>query len=164
MEERGGNRERQMERILDSYGDSLMGMAFACVKNRADAEDVVQDVLVKWLSGHPEFDSEEHEKAWLFRCVVNRSRDYLRLAWFRKRVSLPEELASLPVSEEEREVMEAVLELEPKYRVPICLHYYQGYTIEEIGRMMGRKPATVGTWLARGRERLRQALGGEWDD
>lgn len=82
----------------------------------------------------------------------------MKSAWLRKRAPLDETLSYLP--SEESEVLSAILQLPENYRTTLHLHYYEKYTIEEIASILGRKPATVGTWLTRGRERLRTALEG----
>ena len=65
--------------------------------------------------------------------------------------------------EDHREVLEAVLALPKKYREVIYLHFYEGYTAPEIGRILGKNPNTVYTLLARAKEELREKLGGDDD-
>lgn len=110
----------------------------------------------------PEFADEEHEKAWLIRCTINRSKNVMKSAWLRKRAPLEEAFGIL--AQEDRGLLSAVLALPENYRAAIHLHYYENYSIQEIAVILGRKPATVGTWLARGRERLRNTLEGGLDD
>ncbi|MFC4810163.1 RNA polymerase sigma factor [Paenibacillus sp. GCM10023250] len=151
-----------VQRALDRYSQSLIKIAFAYLKNIADAEEVAQDVFLAYLQKRPVFDSDEHEKAWLIRTAINKSKNMLKAGWFRNRVPVPEDLSYLP--KEENEVLQAVLSLEKKYRIPIHLHYYEGYSIQEIAAIMQAKPATVGTWLARGRLLLRKKIGGLEDE
>ncbi len=147
-----------LRRQIGRYSGTLLRVAFAYVKNTADAEDIVQDVFLTLFANPPEFADEEHEKAWLIRCTINRSKNVMKSAWLRKRAPLDETLSYLP--SEESEVLSAILQLPENYRTTLHLHYYEKYTIEEIASILGRKPATVGTWLTRGRERLRTALEG----
>ena len=94
--------------------------------------------------------------AWLMRVLVNGCRDRLRAAWRRRSVPLWE---SLPAPEpEERQELEELFDLPPEDRAVIHLHYYEGYSIQEISKLLGLPAPTVGTRLARGRERLRQML------
>lgn len=67
-----------LEATLDQYGDMILRLAFSCLKNREDAEDVLQDVFVKLIEHHPRFESDEHEKAWLIRVTINICRNRLR--------------------------------------------------------------------------------------
>ena len=139
----------------------LRKIAFTYVKSVPDAEDVVQDVFLAYLRSNTLFESEEHEKAWLIRATINRSRDLLRAHWFRFRQELPDNLSYMPT--EQSEVLEAVLSLNIKYRLPVHLYYYEGYSIKEIAHILEEKPATIGTRLARGRSILKKTLGG-FDD
>lgn len=128
----------------------------------ADAEEVTQEVFLSYLQKRPVFESAEHEKAWLIRTTINKSKNMLKTGWFKSRNPVPENLSYLP--KEENEVLQAVLALDSKYRIPIHLHYYEGYSIQEIAVILRAKPATVGTWLARGRLLLREKMGGMEDE
>ncbi|MBD2844872.1 sigma-70 family RNA polymerase sigma factor [Paenibacillus sp. IB182496] len=142
-----------------AYSDALIRVAFAYLKNVADAEEIAQDVFLAYLQSAPSFESGGHEKAWLIRTAINKSKNKLKSGWFRSRNPLPDNLSDLP--QQDRTVLQAVLSLDRKYRIPIHLHYYEGYALEEIAEMLQTKPATVGTWLARGRKLLKGILGGE---
>lgn len=147
-----------LHRALDLYSHSLIKVAFAYLKNVADAEEVAQEVFLTYLQNPPVFNNDEHEKAWLIRTTINKSKNMLKTGWFRSRNPIPEDLSYLP--KEENELLQAVLALDKKYRIPIHLHYYEGYTIQEIAEILQAKPATVGTWLARGRLHLKEKIGG----
>jgi len=147
-----------VRRALDLYSQSMIKIAFTYLKNIADAEEVTQDVFLTYLQKRPEFESSEHEKAWLIRATINKSKNMLKAGWFKNRNPVPEDLSYLP--KEENDVLQAVLALDKKYRIPIHLHYYEGYSIQEIAVIMQAKPATVGTWLARGRLILKEKIGG----
>ena len=105
------------------------------------------------------FLTEEHLKAWLIRVTINKSKNYVKSSWFSKRNEMPENLSYMP--KEYNEVLEAVFQLKEKYRLPIHLFYYEGYSIQEIAEIMKIPSATVGTRLKRGREKLRILLGSE---
>ncbi|CAI6059779.1 RNA polymerase sigma factor [Cohnella sp. JJ-181] len=149
-------------KALDRYSQSLIKIAFAYLKNMADAEEVAQDVFLAYLQKRPVFENNEHEKAWLIRTTINKSKNMLKAGWFKSRNPVPENLSYLP--REENEVLQAVLALDKKYRIPIHLHYYEGYSIQEIADILQAKPATVGTWLARGRMLLKEKIGGAEDE
>lgn len=72
---------------------------------------------------------------------------------------LSEQTAALP--EQDREVLEAVLALPSKYKDVVYLHYYEGYSAAEIGRILNKNVNTVYTLLSRAREQLKQTLGGD---
>jgi RNA polymerase sigma-70 factor (ECF subfamily) len=147
-----------VRQALDLYSQSMIKIAFAYLKNIADAEEVAQEVFLTYLQKRPVFENSEHEKAWLIRTTINKSKNMLKTGWFKSRNPVPEDLSYLP--KEESEVLQAVLALDKKYRIPIHLHYYEGYSIQEIADILQSKPATVGTWLARGRLILKEKIGG----
>lgn len=151
-----------VRRALDLYSQSMIKIAFAYLKNIADAEEVAQDVFLAYLQKRPVFENGEHEKAWLIRTTINKSKNMLKTGWFKSRNPVPDDLGYLP--KEENEVLQAVLALDKKYRIPIHLHYYEGYSIQEIAAILQSKPATVGTWLARGRLLLKEKIGGRMDE
>lgn len=153
--------DKSIRRVVTAYSSSLIRLAYTYLRNEQDAEDVVQDVFLSYLRSAPAFEGEEHEKAWLIRVAINRCKNQLRSGWFRNRRPLPDDL-KCPMPED-GELLRAVMSLSEKYRLPIHLHYYEGYAIREIAELLGDKPATVGTRLARGREILREKIGGMLD-
>lgn len=155
-----------MRHILDTYSQTLIRLSYTYVKNMHDAEDVVQDVFVALLKRNKPFDSPEHEKAWLLRTAINKSKNLVTSARVKKTVSLDDNANADTEdhSQEKSAVMEAVLSLPEKYRTVIHLFYYDGYSINEISAIVGKKPATVGTLLARGRSMLKKMMIGGFDE
>lgn len=147
-----------LELAIREYGHRVQSLAFVYLKNKHDAEDVSQDVFLAYLRKAPRFLSAQKEKSWIMTVTVNKCRDMLR-AKHREDLPLTEDLSYIP--QEESEVLRAVLELEPIYRMPIHLHYYEGYSIKEIAALLRVRPGTVGSRLSRGREILKKRLGGE---
>lgn len=148
--------EAEIDRVVGQYSQMLLRLAATRLNAPADAEDAVQEVFLKLLTAQPVFRDPEHEKAWLIRATLNRASDLRRAAANR---SLPlEEAAQAAVPERDGALLWAVRALPEKYSAVIHLHYYEGYSLKEIGRMLGLPAATVGSRLARGRERLRQML------
>ena len=157
--------DETFERAARTYGDMLYRVAYHALKNRADAEDVVQTALLKLYQQEACFESEDHMKHWLLRVTVNESRKLLRSFWRRTSVPL-EEWRDGPVLEdpEKEELFRAVMGLEAKYRLTIYLYYYEGCTVSEVAAAMKAKPSTVQTWLLRARERLRRELSQEEEE
>ena len=156
--------EQEANRAIERYADMVRRLCFVHLKNEADTEDIFQTVFLKYVLYHGEFESEEHEKAWFIRVTVNACRDLLR-SFFRSRTVPQEELESVAAAlpQERREVLDAVLSLPAKYRDAVYLHYYEGYTAPEIGKLLGKNTNTVYTLLTRARQLLREKLGGEHD-
>lgn len=147
--------EAEFDAALAQYGDTVYRLAFAYTRNRADADDVFQEVFLRYFRRAPAFETEEHRKAWLLRVTINRAKSCLS-----KMLHEPQETAdAAPFSAPESlELHEALLRLAPKYRTVIHLFYYEGYTAEEIGALLHRKPSTVRTQLTRARSRLADLL------
>lgn len=142
-----------------SYGDMLYRVAFHAAGCRPDAEDIVQTVLLRLYEHQGGFESEEHLKHWLLRVTLNESRKLLRAFWRRRVVALDEEWdAPAPEDSKARELLDAVLALESKYRVAVYLYYYEGCSVKETAAIMGARESTVQTWLQRARDQLRAAL------
>ena len=148
--------EEYIHHLVAEYSPMLLRLASTRLRDPADAEDAVQEVFLKLLTAGPQFRDAGHERAWLIRATLHRAADLRRLAANR---NLPLEEAALAAAPEpERALRDAVLALPEKYSAVIHLHYYEGYSIREIAKLLGVPAPTVGTRLARGRERLRQLL------
>ncbi len=141
----------------------IFRVAFTQVKNHADAEDVLQEVFVRLLKYRPEFENEEHERAWLVRTTMNLCRDLMKSKWRRTTVGMekiPEaERAYFKVPYlEQDDTLWAVLELPVKYRECLYFFYYEDYSVREIARILEIPENTVKTNLRRGREALKTTL------
>ena len=156
--------EEEAARAIERYGDMVRRLCLVHLKNPADTEDIFQNVFLKYVLSPVVFESPEHEKAWLIRVTLNACKDLVK-SFFRSRTVPLEELLDqpAPLLEEHREVLEAVLALPRKYRDAVYLHYYEGYTAAEIGKLLGKNTNTVYTLLTRAREQLRKTLGGDRD-
>lgn len=154
-----------MNRVVDEYADMIKRVCFYHLKNEADTEDVFQNVFLKYMLYEGQFADREHEKAWLLRVAINACKDYLK-NFFRRSVVSFEVLRAVEADEQEdhREVLAAVLALPGKYKDVIYLHYYEGYSAGEIGKILGKKENTVYSLLSRGRGMLKEMLGGDGID
>ena len=141
------------------YSKTVTRTAFSYLKNISDAEDITQEVFLILLQSNRDFEDDEHLKAWLIRVTINKCKNHLKSRWFKNRRQLPEDLSYMP--DEENEMLQAVLSLSDKYRIPIHLYYYEGYSIKEISEILDEPIATVGTRLARGRSQLKKLIGGD---
>ena len=153
--------KESVQRAAARCSGSVVRTAFLYLKNMPDAEDIAQEVFLTYLEKEPEFENEKHERAWLVRVAANKSINLLRSRSRRGELPLLEDLSYLP--KEESGLLEAVLSLEEKYRLPLHLYYYEDYSILEIAALLQTKPATIGTRLARARKQLKEKLG-EWDE
>lgn len=152
---------RQAEHLLDAHGNHILRYAYTYLHSREEAEEILQETLIRFLQAAPKFESEEHARAWLLRVAANLSKNRLRAEKLRRTDELHEELLA-----EERQdlafVWEAVSRLPVQYREAIHLFYHEGYSGKQIAEILGKKEATVRSDLRRGRERLRDLLKEEY--
>lgn len=162
---REGEREQvnqRAEELLDRYGNSILRLAYSYVHNMDDAEEILQETLIRFLKHAPVLENESHEKAWLFRVAGNLCKNRISYNRVRRTDELSEWIAA-----EQREdlsfVWEAVKSLPVKYREVIHLFYYEGFTTAQIASVLNQKESTVRSHLMRGRERLKTILKEAYD-
>lgn len=149
-------------RVMDSCGNSILRLSYSYLHNMDDAEDILQETLIRYIKKAPPFENERHEKAWLMTVAANLSKNRIKFNRFRDYNELNEELVA-----EDRDdlsfVWEAVKFLPVRYREVIHLFYQEGYGSADIAAILGRKDATVRSDLKRAREKLRDILEDEYD-
>lgn len=152
-------------RAVEQYQNSIYRLALHTLGSGADAEDVVQEVFLRLFRRDEAFESEEHLRRWLLRVGANLCRDVLKSPWRRRRSPLPESLPAPAFErEDQRELYEAVMALEEKYRTVLYLFYYEDLPVKDIAGLLGLRTSAVTTRLSRGRERLKAALKEGWQD
>ena len=139
------------------YAPAVYRLAYVRTGSRADAEDVMQEVFLRLLKAKPVFSGEAHAKAWLLRVASNCVSDLFRLPWRKREEPLGEETA-VTEAPGEGSVTEAVLSLPVRYRIPVHLYYYEGYSVAEIAGITGSSEGTVKSRLFRARNLLRDKL------
>ena len=154
------DQNQRAEYLAQTYADAILRLSYTYLKNTHDAQDICQTVFVKLLTEPREFDSPDHERAYILRMAVNACKDLLKSPW-RKRTCGLEACAQVPAPEAaDGSLLAAVNSLPPHYRAVIYLYYYEGYQASEISAILGIPAATVHTRLARGRAKLKELLGG----
>lgn len=144
------------EEVIRYYSDMVYHLAFARTGTRYDADDIFQEVFLRYVRKRPVFESEEHRKAWLIRVTVNCSNKFWSSPWKKRMRGLTEDMVF-----EEAQSMDLYYELQKlpqKYREVIHLFYYENMSLEEISRMLNRKNATVRTQLTRARAILKKFM------
>lgn len=147
--------------IVEKYFDMIYKLALSQTKNREYADDMVQEVFLRYLKTDKNFETEEHVKAWLIRVTVNCCKSLFTSPWFKRHETLTEDIAFN--TEEKSDVYYAVAELPQKYRAVIHLFYYEDLSVADISRALNIKETTVKSQLSRGREMLRKKLKGGYD-
>lgn len=152
--------QEEMAQTYDKYRNTVYRTAFAYCRNRADAEDIMQEVFLRRFQCSKIFPNENMEKAWLLRVTANKCKDLFKSACRRYNVPL-EEAAYVCETPQENDVYRAVMALPADYRLAVHLFYYEGYSIAEIARIMRKTEAAAASVLCRARKRLKRTLGEE---
>lgn len=157
--------EEELKIAIDLYSDMVKRICFVYMKNYADTEDIFQEVFLKYILFSGSFQSKEHEKSWMIRVTTNQCKDLLK-SFFKKRVIGLEDMKEYIQEElaDTSEVLEAVMSLKGHYRIVIYLFYYEGYSAVEIAKILKKNENTIYSILSRGRNQLKNILGGEFNE
>ena len=148
----------ELEEVMGRYQTMVFRLAYSYTRSRSDAQDMCQEVFLRYFCSRPPFASEEHRRAWLLRVTVNRCKTHLTSWWVRRTVPLDDRI---PMPEPEPLALdEALRQLAEKDRLVIHLFYYEECSTREIARMMRTTAGAVRTRLTRARQRLGKILEG----
>lgn len=160
--------EEDSRQIVTEYAEVLYRIIFPFTGNRADTEDLVQEVFLSWVTGHPAFQNKEHEKAWFIRVAINKAKNYRGSGWKRLRTDYKEtEHAGEDFTKQVETVgiiTEQVMKLPAKYKPIIYLRFYEDLSIKEIAGLLNMNEHTVQTRLRRAKIILQKELGGIFDE
>ena len=151
--------------LAEQYKDMVFRIALNYYGNPFDADDTVQEVLLRLFRNGKPFQSGEHARNWLIRVTINQCKNNLRKA--RLRLYTPLEEVDLPVQfeyPEQSELYQAVMDLPEKYRTVLYLFYYEELSVNEIAAALGLKTSAVTTRLSRARQQLKAQLTEVWQD
>ena len=150
--------EQAFTAAAERHLDMVYRIALNYFRTPADAEDAAQTVMLRLWQTDTQFADDGHLRRWLVRVTLNACRDVSRSPWRRRTVPLEE--CREPAFEDpgRQRLYEEVMALPAKYRLPLYLYYYEGYAVAEVGELLGLKPSTVQTRLARAREKLKRGL------
>ena len=150
--------DQQFVPLAQRYMDTIFRVAYSYLRSRSDADDVTQEVLIQLYKTDIAFENDAHLKRWLLRVTVNRCKNIFRSPW-RKVEDIADYENSLTFdAPEHRELFDAVMSLDRRYRLPVLLYYYEGYRQREIAGLLDIPEETVRTRLARAREKLKHIL------
>lgn len=138
--------------LVDTYGDMIYRICLVYLKNHADAEDALQEVFLKYLTRAPDFESDEHEKAWLIKVALNQCKNMIR---GQKSVPTDPQLLHPPENTPEQNgIFDALMQLPEKFRVVLTLRYVHGYKAGEIAKIIRKSTSTVKMRLSEGKKLL----------
>lgn len=153
--------EQLARRLVETYSDQLLRVAYSILNSVHDAQDVCQEVLLKRLDCGVLFDSPEHERAWLVRVTVNACKNLRRSPWRTRTVGLDTVAEQAAFQPEQGGVLEEVQKLPAKYREVLVLYYYMGYDTNEIADLLGIQVEAVRARMSRARRKLKTELEGQ---
>lgn len=152
--------EENIERILNLHADRLYRLCLVMLGNPQDAEDAVQETLLKYLQKSPVFRDTEHEKAWLLTVAANTCRDQLRFRARHPKVDF--DSISLASEEKDNAILDALMTLPEKFRLVLVLHYVEGYSVKEIAAVIHKTVSAVKMRLQKGRRLLEECYRKEY--
>lgn len=158
-ERRCAHTNGKIEELVTKYSSKLYRTSYLLCRRKEDAEDIVQEVFIRYMKKQPVFKDKDHEKAWFLRTTINLTKDYLKSYWNRNTQGLDIEIPY--VMEADNQVFSSLYRIPRKYQIVLLLHYQEGYSIKEIAEILNRNPSTIGTQLSRAKECLRKELENE---
>lgn len=149
-----------VKELFERYSDMVYRISISYGKNDYIAEEVVQEVFLRYLKKRPHFENDEHEKAWFIRVALNCCKSMLSTAWIKRMRPLEEagEAVDFFQQKEENDLFEMLSELPAKYRIVLYLRYYEEYQVKEIAKLLGITPNLVSARLVRAKKLMKQEL------
>ena len=149
-----------IETVIQRYKATVYSVALSYVNNREDADDIFQEVFLIYFRTNPQFNEEEHRKAWLIRTTINCSKRVVDSTYRKRTVPLDEmeEESFQFQTKEENAVYIALQALPEKYRTVLHLFYFEDMSIDMICKVLDLKASTVKVQLMRGREMMKEKL------
>lgn len=155
--------EDSILRMIDKHSNMIYKICFVYLKNRFDAEDAFQELIIKIMEKAPHFLSDEHEKAWIIKVSGNHCKNVIKSKKLKNYIVYNDNITlNQPVVEDN--TLEHILELPLRYRNVLYLYYYEGYSTREIALLLKRREATIRTRLRRARENLKIVIGGDYNE
>lgn len=160
LQESVSSTEKSVERIVEKYGNMLFKICLVILCNEHDAEDAVQDTVIKYLTKSPTFRDTEHEKAWFITVATNRCKNMRRFNFMHKHIDIND--LQLYISDKENYgLLDLLMKLPNKPKTVLLLYYVEGYKVDEIAGILNISASAVKKRLQRGRELIRERYGKE---
>ncbi len=149
--------EEEIKELVEKYSSLIFRISYCILCNSADAEDAVQETFLKYITKAPEFNDEEHRKAWLIKVSANISKNMLMFRLRRDTVNI-DDIESIGVDRDDSETFEMIMSLPSKHKIVLTLYYIEGYRCKEIAEIIGISEEAVRKRLQKGRELLREKI------
>ncbi|MBO5229807.1 MAG: sigma-70 family RNA polymerase sigma factor [Clostridia bacterium] len=155
MTQKANKSEEEIKELVDKYSSLIFRISYCILCNPEDAEDAVQETLLKYITKAPEFNGEEHRKAWLIKVAANISKNMLMFRLKRETVNL-DDIENIGIGENDYETFELIMSLPAKHKVVMTLYYVEGYRSAEIAEIIGISEDAVRKRIQKGRELLKK--------
>lgn len=161
--------ETELENLMDTYGLSVLKLAYSYLRDQALAEDIFQEVFIKVYRSWGALCDKKAVRPWILQITANLCRDKLR-SWSWRNIALvtDDDLLHAPAAdqideqvlqvEEAQRLMELIMELPTVLREVIMLYYYEELTTDEIADILGTSAIVIRTRLHRGRKKIKKSL------
>ncbi len=144
-----------VDELVDKYAKRIYRVAYIYLRSKSDAEDIVQEVLLKVLLNNKTFNNDEHRYNWIMKVTVNLCINLNKSAWKRNTVPLDYEAIDLQTEEQYRILYDLDC-LSEKYKMVVQLFYFEDLSVEEISKILGITQTNVRTRLNRARKELKK--------
>ena len=153
------DKNADLEAAINKYSDMLYKICFVILKNEHDTKDVLQDTFLIYYTKKPEFESEDHRKAWLIRVSQNKCREFLRFHKRHASLSLDKidesEIITNGLNDYEKELLSMIWNMSLKLKSVVILHYIEGYSVDETADILKISSSAVKKRLQRAREQMK---------
>ncbi len=147
--------EEEIKELVDKYSSLIFRISYCILCNPEDAEDAVQETFLKYITKAPEFNGEEHRKAWLIKVAANISKNMLMFRLKRETVNI-DDVKNIGIGENDYATFELIMSLPAKHKVVMTLYYVEGYRSAEIAEIIGISEEAVRKRIQKGRELLKK--------
>lgn len=155
MTQKVNKSDEEIKELVNKYSSLIFRISYCILCNPEDAEDAVQETFLKYITKAPEFNSEEHRKAWLIKVVANISKNMLMFRLKRETVNI-DDVKNIGIGENDYETFELIMSLPAKHKVVMTLYYVEGYRSAEIAKIIGISEEAVRKRIQKGRELLKK--------
>jgi len=145
--------------IFDKYQCDVYRLIYSYTLNVQDTEDILQRTFIKLYRNIDKFNSSNEDvKKWLFRVAINDSKNMLKSMWRMKKVNLEDYDNIAGADKDNNNLLKSLNHVGIKYRVPLYLYYFEGYSIKEIAELMNLSESGIKSRLKRGKEKLKKEM------
>ncbi len=152
-----GVNEEEIKELVEKYSSMIFRISYCILCNFADAEDAVQETFLRYITKAPEFNDEEHRRAWLIKVSANISKNMLMFRLRRETVNI-DDIENIGIDRNDYELFELIMTLPAKHKIVLTLYYVEGYRCKEIAEIIGISEDAVRKRLQKGRELLKNEI------